>query len=94
MTCRSRKVCKAEESGCHHMALRVVIFSQAKPVLGTLDHHVGISHPFDSCANNNTRYNGELNNPIPGVNTKWGDRSSSGVGSVCVTHERFKKTRQ
>ena len=91
MACPSRKICKPEESGCHRLALRVVIFSQAKPVLGTLDHSGGLSHLFDPSANINTGYNGEPDNPIPGVNPKWGDRSSSGVGSVCITHERFEK---
>lgn len=91
MACPSRKVCKPEESGCHHMALRVVTSFQAKPVVGALDHGGGVSHPFGSGANSNTRCNGEPNNPIPGVNPKWEDRSSSGVGSVCITHERFEK---
>jgi len=90
MACPSRQVCKPEEPGCHCMALRVVTFSQAKPVVGTLDHHGDISHSFDPSANN-TRYNGEPNNPIPRVNPKWGDRSGSGIGSVCISHKRSEK---
>lgn len=79
-----------KESGCHRMALGVVTSSQAKPVVGTLNDGGGISQSFVPSANNNTRYNGETNNSIPD-NPKWGDGSSSAVGSVCVGHERFEK---
>lgn len=66
----------------------------SKPVLGTLDHSGGISHPFDPSANDNTSYDREPNNPIPGINPKQGDRSAVLLDSCASSMRDLRKRRQ
>lgn len=93
MASPSMKVCMPEESRCHHMALRVVTSSQAWPVVSALDHGGGISHPFGSGASNDTGYNREPSNPIPGVNPKWGGRPVVVLDPCVSPRKDLRKTR-